>query len=134
MGQFTGCLKYRKHSSQETVYVVKGLIMNLLGLSAIITFQLIQRVYATYNQKPDVVKRFLKSFRGSLPNNLKENASPYSLLVHRNIPIPYRPNVKEELFFMEKVGVISKIITPTPWCMLVRWLLSKKVRRREDMC
>ena len=44
--------------------MVKGLITNLLGLSAITTLQLIQRVYATYNQKPDVVKRFLKVFEG----------------------------------------------------------------------
>ena len=35
MGQFSGCLKYGKHSSQETVYVEKGLKTNLLGLSAI---------------------------------------------------------------------------------------------------
>ena len=28
----------------------------------------------------------------------------------------HRPKVKEELFRMEKMGMISKIITPTPWC------------------
>ena len=48
MGQFSGCLKYGKHSLQETVYVVKGFKTNLLGLSAITALQLIQRVYATY--------------------------------------------------------------------------------------
>ena len=57
-GQFSGCLKYGKHSSQETVYVVKGLKTNLIGLSAITALQLIQRVYATYNQEPDVGKQF----------------------------------------------------------------------------
>ena len=47
-------------SSQETVYVVKGLKINLIGLNAITALQLIQRVYATYNQEPDVVKQFPK--------------------------------------------------------------------------
>ena len=36
----------------------KGLKTNLLGLSAITALQLIQRMYATYNQEPDVVKQF----------------------------------------------------------------------------
>ena len=47
IGQFSGCLKYGKYSSLETVYVVKGLKTNLLGLSAITALQLIQRVNAT---------------------------------------------------------------------------------------
>ena len=122
MGQFSGYLKYGKHSSQETAYVVKGLKTNLLGLSAITVLQLIQRVYATYNQEPDTVKQFPKIFDG-LENlgeayqiKLKEKTTSYSLFVPRNVPIPHRPKVKEELFGMEKMGVISKIITPTPWC------------------
>ena len=104
MGQFSGCLKYGKHSSQETVYVVKGLKTNLLGLSAITALQLIQRVYATYNQEPDVVKQFPNFFE-SLGNlgeayqiKLKENATPYSLFVSRNVPIPHRPKIRGSFF------------------------------------
>ena len=48
-GQFSGCLKYGKYFSLETVYVVKGLKTNLLGLSAITALQLIQRVYTIKN-------------------------------------------------------------------------------------
>ena len=59
MSQFSGCLKYGKHSSQVTIYVVKGLKNNLLGLSAVTALQLIQRVYATYNREPDVVKHHM---------------------------------------------------------------------------
>ena len=44
--------------------MVKGLKTNLLGLSAIIALQLIQKVYATYNQEPDVVKQFPNAFEG----------------------------------------------------------------------
>ena len=74
-------------SSQETVYVVKGLKINLIGLRAIIALQLIQRVYATYNQEPDVVKQFPKVFEGlgnlgeAYKIKLKENATPYSSFV-----------------------------------------------------
>ena len=106
----------------KTVYVVKGLKTNLLGLSAITALQLIQRVYATYNQEPDVGKQFPNILEGlgnlgeAYQIKLKENATSYSLFVPRNVPIPHRPKVKEELFQMEKMGVISKIITPTPWC------------------
>ena len=109
MGQFSGCLKYGKHSSQETVHVVNGLKTNLLGLSAITALQLIQRVYATYNHEPNVVKQFLKFFEGlrnlgeAYQIKLKENATPYSLFIPRNVPVPHRPKLKEELFGMEKV-------------------------------
>ena len=112
----------KKHSTQEFVYVVRGLKTNLLGLRTITALQLVQRVYTTYSEEPDVVKQFPKVFKG-LGNlggayhiRLKEDANPYSLFVPRNVSIPYRPKVKEELIRMEKMGVISKIITPTSWC------------------
>ena len=47
---------------------------------------------------------------------LKENATPYALYVPRNIPIPLRPKVKEELERMEQMGVISKVTEPSEWC------------------
>ena len=84
--------------------MVKGLKTNLFGLSAITALQLIQRVYATYNQEPDVVKQFPKVFEGlgnlgeAYQIKLKENATPYSLFVPQNVPIPHTPKVKEELF------------------------------------
>ena len=122
LGQFSVCLKHKKHSTQEFVYVVWGLKTNLLGLRTITALQLVQRVYTTYSEEPDVVKQFPKVFKG-LGNlggayhiRLKEDANPYSLFVPRNVSIPYRPKVKEELIRMEKMGVISKIITPTSWC------------------
>ena len=47
---------------------------------------------------------------------LKEDATPYALQVPRNVPIPLRPKVKEELDRMEKIGVISRVEGPTDWC------------------
>ena len=124
MGQLSGCLKYGKHSSQETIYVVKGLKTNLLGVSEITALQLIQRVYATYNQEPDVMKQFPKVFEGlgnlveAYQIKLEENKTSYSLFVPRNVPIPQYPigQRSKRNFFEWKMGVISKIITLTPWC------------------
>ena len=47
---------------------------------------------------------------------LKENATPYSLFTPRNVPLPLRDKVQEELERMETMGVISKVDEPTPWC------------------
>ena len=47
---------------------------------------------------------------------LKPNPKPYSLSTPRNIPLPPRDKVKEELERMTKLGVISIVETPTEWC------------------
>ena len=44
------------------------------------------------------------------------SATPYSLYVPRNVPIPLQPKVKEELVCMERIGVTSNVTEPTPWC------------------
>lgn len=114
-GQFTGWLKHGKHSTRQSVYIVQGLKNNLLGLSAITALQLVRRINATHVTEPDVVKRFPKVFNGlgrigeEYQIKLKENATPYSLFVPRNVPIPLRPKVKRELDRMEGLGVITKV-------------------------
>ena len=47
---------------------------------------------------------------------LKPSAKPYSIFTPRNVPLPLRDKVQEELTRMESLGVISKVDTPTPWC------------------
>ena len=47
---------------------------------------------------------------------LKGDAVPYSLYTPRNVALPLREKVREELNHMETLGVISKVTEPTPWC------------------
>ncbi len=69
-----------------------------------------------------LLKQFPEVFQGlntigdEYDIKLKENATPYSLYVPRNVPIPLRSKVKGELIRMERSGVISRVTEPTPWC------------------
>ena len=47
---------------------------------------------------------------------LKQNANPHAIYTPRQVPIPYRSKVKEELKRMEELGVISRVEEPTTWC------------------
>ena len=47
---------------------------------------------------------------------LKDDATPYSLCTPRNVAIPLREKVRQELGRMETNGVISKVTNPTSWC------------------
>ena len=101
--------------------MVKGLKTNL-GLQAITALQLACRIDAVNTEEPDIVKRFPQVFEGlgtigeEYRIKLKDNATPYSLYVPRNVPIPLRPKVEQELNRMERLGVISKVTTPAAWC------------------
>ncbi len=94
----------------------------LLGLALLTNLRLIERVDAITSDKPEIMNMFPKVFTGlgTLGDNyhikLKENAIPYALYVPRNIPIPLRPKVQDELERMERIGVISKVETPSEWC------------------
>ena len=47
---------------------------------------------------------------------LHDEATPHALYTPRNVPIPMREKVKKELDRMESMGIISKVLEPTPWC------------------
>lgn len=53
---------------------------------------------------------------GEYTIKLREEATPFSIMVPRRIPHPLRTKVQEELRRMERLGVIRKIEKPTPWC------------------
>ena len=95
LGQFMATLEYQNHTSQQAVFVVRGLRNNLLGLPAIISLQLLYRVNSV-DVGADMRKEFPKAFSG-LGNlgdeyhiKLKEGAVPHALYTPRNVPIPRR--------------------------------------------
>ena len=70
----------------------------------------------------DVSQQFPKLFNGlgtfgeDFTIKLQEGAVPHALYTPRNVPIPLRKKVREELDRMESIGVITKVTEPTPWC------------------
>lgn len=119
MGQLEGTLSYKGRSVTQSVYVVKGL--NLLGLPAITSLNMAAMVDVTTVQS-NIMEEFPTVFEG-LGNlgeeyeiKLKPDAKPHALFAARNVPLPLRKKVQEELRRMESMGVISKVEEPTPWC------------------
>ena len=87
---------------------------NLLGFSAIKAFNLLSHV--EYVDKIVVLLysllfNGLGTFAHEYKIQLKPNLKPFSLSTPRNI----RPKVQVELQCMESLGVISRVIEPTPW-------------------
>ena len=126
IGQFTEKITHQHRSAQQTVFVVQGLKTYLLGFPAITSLHLLCRVDAAHAEIPveehDIRQHFPNLFTG-LGNlgeeyqiKLKEGATPYSLYTPRNVPIPLRTKVHDELTRMEQMGVISPVSDPTPWC------------------
>ena len=121
-GQFTASLVHREHSTSQTIFVVRGLKTNLLGLPAIRSLELLQMVAATEVSGEEIRSRFKNVFSGlgtlgeEYTIQLQPDARPLALYTPRNVPIPLRSKVQEELDHMEAMGVISKVSEPTPWC------------------
>ena len=121
-GEFTAKMSFRDKSSQETVFVVKGLQQNLLGLPAIKALHLVSRVDTVVSTKQEVEREFPGLFQG-LGNlgepytiQLKADSKPHAIYTPRNVPIPLQERVRDELIKMENAGVISKVSQPTEWC------------------
>ena len=122
IGQFVATLKTDERVSKQSIFVVRGLKSNLLGLPAITTLQLINWISATQIDGASTENKYPELFSG-LENlgepyviKLKKDAVPYSLFTPRNVPLPLRDKVQEELLRMEAAGVISKVDQPSPWC------------------
>ena len=63
IGQFTHTLQYMSRSSQQDVFVVKGLKRNLLGLPAITALELVAQVDLLMDQT-EIMALFPKVFAG----------------------------------------------------------------------
>ena len=125
LGQFTGDFCHNGKTAQHSVFVVRDLKSNLLGLPAITSLGLVARVATTETSEPKIQsyqERFPELFQG-LGNlgepyeiHLKPGATPHCIYTPRHVPLPLRDKVKQELDKMEAMGVITKIDNPTQWC------------------
>ena len=124
IGQFEETLYFKERSALQTIFVVRGLKTNLLGLPAIISLNLASRVDTTTvaDYKSLVEESFPKVFKelGNLGDpytiKLSQNATPHAIYTPRTIALPMRVKAQEELEKMESMGVISKAEQPTQWC------------------
>ena len=122
LGQFTATLRHDGHSTTQIIYVVRGLGSNLLGLPAISELHLLRAVDSTETSDRDIRDKFEDVFRGlgtlgeEYVIKQKPDATPHALFTPRNVPIPLREKVQDELRRMESLGVISQVDDPTPWC------------------
>ena len=140
IGKFSAKVTVGDRMSKQTIYVVRGLQRNLLGLPAITSFNLAHQIGETITV-PDVRNWFRKVFSGlgSLGEpyliKLKEDAVPYTLFTPRNVAIPLREQVRNELERMESLKVVSKVTQPTDWCavMVVVPKRSREVRICVDL-
>ena len=49
-------------------------------------------------------------------SKLKAEAEPFALRTLRRVLVPLLTKVKEEIFRMEQMQIISKVDEPTEWC------------------
>ena len=123
VGELSGTLEYKGRSCVHPVYVVRELQQNLLGLPAIQSLHLLAQVDAVGmsipNEYPGVFTG-LGTFPKSYQIQLKPDAQPFASFTPRNVPIPLRNKVQEELSRMESLGVISRAV-------LVWWLYPKSL-------
>ena len=117
--EFTAYLTYSNRSVEQTVYVVKGIQNNLLGLLAIKALEMLARVEtiqkAILEQYPSLFTG-LGTLKGEYKIELKPNAEPFALYTPWTVPFPLRERVQKELARMESLGVISKVEKPSVWC------------------
>ena len=116
-GSLTVTLSQKQHKCDQEIFV------NLLGLPAIKGFHLLSVLDNLECDPTTAIKQEFPSLftglgtlQGDYEIQVKPDAQPFSLGTARNIPIPPRDKVKQELDAMEAQGVISKVQQPTPWC------------------
>ena len=146
VGECNILLQHQGKSCNQQLFIVKGLKSNLLGLPAIRALNLVARLAETTTESTtlttsNIVQRYGKVFQGlgnlgeAYEIQLQPGATPFALFTPRRVPLPLREKVSEELRKMEKMGVISKVDVPTPWCagMVVAHKKSGAVRICVDL-
>ena len=119
MGELAATLTYKERSCVQPVYVVRKLQQNLLGLPAIQSLNLLTQINAVgqsiSDQYPGIVTG-LGTFPMSYEIQLKPDAQLHALFTPRNVSLPLRKTVQQELARMVALKVISKVDRPTQWC------------------
>ena len=118
LGETTFKLTYKGKSSLERVFVIHNLQNNLLGLPAIKALEIITGINSITSIPEQYPTLFsgLGTFKGEYTIKLKPDAKPFCLFTPRNVALPLREKVKQEIQRMEKLGVISRVEEPTQWC------------------
>ena len=139
-GQFSAKLRHGQRSVRQTIFIMRGLQQNLLGLPAITTLHLAWKVGET-TMVDDIRQQFAKVFSGlgtlgeEYEIKQKDGAMPYSLYTPRNVAIPCKKKFVRSSKRMENCGMISKIPQPPLWCagMVVVQKHSGEVRICVDL-
>ena len=119
LGETTFKLTYKGKLSFERVFVIHNLRHNLLGLPAIKALEIITGINAITQSIPEQYLTLfsgLGAFKREYTIKLQPDAKPFCLFTPRNVPLPLCEKVKQEIQRMKKLGVISQIEEPTPWC------------------
>ena len=110
-------------ATAEEIFVIEGLSMPLVGRPAISALNLVARVTLIQANQKEIAEQFPDLFKGlgqmtgEYQIKLKPNTTPFALLTTpRQIATPLRPQTKQELERMEKLGVIAKVQQPTDRC------------------
>ena len=120
-GELCATLQYRGRQCTQPIFVVKHLQHNLLGLPAIQalhTLAQVDGISTPITEQYPILFKGLGTFKGnSYTIQLKPDAKLFALfLPPRNVHLPLRRKVQDELIHMESLGVISCVEKPTPWC------------------
>ena len=132
--QKEGQLQYKKRSSQQVIYVIKGLKTNLLGQYCSANCH---PPSLSEDQKWDPAK-FLDAFNG-LGNFVEEfdmkltpDAQPFALTTPRNITLPLRPKVVQSCPGWNWWTWYSECISQHRGVRV--WWLFQKVRKNQNLC
>jgi len=120
IGGATVRLVYKGTECTQPIFVVRNVKQNLLGFPAIQVLQVLKHVNVVTQSIPE---RFPTLFTGlgtlkgeHYEIRLKSDARLFALYTPRNVPLPLRQKVKEELSRMQSLGVISPVEELIPWC------------------
>jgi hypothetical protein len=125
--QFRATLSLRGRRTQATFLVLKEHVPSLLGLpsgAALGLFCISQASMVQYIWQDDEevfegitneVDEFLQPCQKTVTLKMKDDAEPVIIPAQR-VPLALRDDVYEELQRMEKIGVITPVHEPRPWC------------------